>query len=247
MAHPLPHYYGFSPYRINLELIEFLYPNGNVNLEVFQGEYLDHFIATGPFELKKETNIQGIKDEGTFKWLIAHHYLDYNRLILKFTNDEEDVNSARKNMKRNYRQYEIPQTIDFTKVTIDLNRTLEAFQKQYDQLTRIINLCDCDPVIKEFLLEYAKDAYAKENDKGPNHFEALLKDPILNIQNLNINDYVNPNQEIDEEIADCFFDVNEKSWCFYIKNKVQPDKKHALVIYIDEYEDTITEIKHHHE
>ena len=246
MPHPLPHYYGFSPYKINLELIEFLYPDGNVNLEVFQGEYLDHFIATGSFELKKETNMHGIKDEGTFKWLIAHPYLDYNRLILKFTNDEEVVNSARENMKCKYRQYETPQTIDFTKVTIDLNRTLERFQKHYDQLTRIINLCDCDPVIKEFLLEYAKDAYAKENNKGPNHFEALLKDPILNIQNLNINDYVNPNLKIDEEIADCLFDVNEKSWCFCIKNKVQPDKKHALAIYIDEYEDTITKIKHYH-
>lgn len=241
MRHPLPHYYGFSPYRINLELIEFLYPNGNVKLEVFQGEYLDHFIATGPFELKKETNIQGIKDEGTFKWLIAHPYLDYNRLILKFTNDEEIVNSARENMKHNYRQYNTPQTIDFTKVTIDLSRTLEAFQKQYDQLTRIINLCDCDPTIKEFLLEYAK-----ENSKGPRHFEALLKDPILNIQNLNINDYENPNLKIDEEIAECLFDVNEKSWCFRIKNKAQPDKKHALAIYIDEYEDTITEITHYH-
>ena len=119
-------------------------------------------------------------------------------------------------------------------------------KKQYNQLTRIINLCDCDPTIKEFLLEYAKDTYAKENSKGPNHFEALLKDPILNIQNLNINDYVNPNLKIDEEIAECLFDVNEKSWCFRIKNKVQPDKKHALAIYIDEYEDTITEITHYH-
>lgn len=245
MPHPLPHYYGFSPYRINLELIEFLYPNGNVNLEVFQGEYLDRFIATGPFELKKETNIHGIKDEGTFKWLIAHPYLDYNRLILKFTNNEEDVNSARENMKRNYRQCETPQTIDFTKVTIDLNRTLERFQKHYDQLTRIINLCDCDPVIKEFLLEYAKDSYTKENEKGPHHFEALLKDPVLNIQNLKIDDHVNPDQKINTEVYQCLYDINEKSYCYVIKNEVQPDKKQTLVIYIDEL-DNITQIKHHH-
>ena len=148
-------------------------------------------------------------------------------------------------MKRNYRQHNTPQTIDFTKVTIDLSRTLEAFQKQYDQLTRIIKLCDCDPTIKEFLLEYAKDTYAKENSKGPSHFEALLKDSRLNIQNLNINDYINPNQELDEEIAKCLFDINEKSWCYYITNKTKPDKKHALAIYVNE-EDIITKIKTYH-
>lgn len=243
MRHPLPHYYGFSPYRINLELIEFLYPNGNVKVEVFQGEYLDHFIATGPFELKKETNIQGIKDEGTFKWLIAHPYLYYNRLILKFTNDEEYVNMARSKMKRNYRQYETPQTIDFTKLTINLNRTLEDFQKQYDQLTRIIKLCDCNPVIKEFLLEYAKDAYAKENDKGPYHFEALLKDPHINIQNLKVGSTLNPNHVTHEGIGVLSRDSFKNCLCCHIEN--QTNKRHALIFDLDE-NDIITKIENYH-
>lgn len=245
MPHPLPHYYGFSPYRIDLDVIEFLYPNGNINLEVFQGEYLDHFIATGPFELKKETNIRGIEDEGTFQWVVVHPYLYYSKLIFKFTNDEEYVNMARANMKRNYRQYETSQTIDFTKLTINLNRTLEDFQKQYDQLTRIINLCDCDPTIKEFLLEYAKDAYSKENDNGPYHFEATLKDPNINIQNLKVGKELNPNHVTHEGIGIFTRNPLKQSNCCYIENLTNPNKYHALILYLDD-DDNITEIENYH-
>lgn len=243
MPHPLPHYYGFSPYRIDLDVIEFLYPNGNVNLEVFQGECLDHFIATGPFHLKKETNIRNIEDEGSFKWVIVHPHMYYSTLTFKFTNDEEYVNTVRTNMKRNYRQYETPQTIDFTKLTINLNQTLEDFQKQYDQLTRIIELCDCDSVIKEFLLEYAKDAYTKENDKGPCHFEAVLKDPHINIQNLKVGSTLNPNHVTNEGIGVLSRDSFKNCLCCHIEN--QTNKRHALIFDLDE-NDIITKIENYH-
>lgn len=146
-------------------------------------------------------------------------------------------------MKRKYQQYNTPQTIDFTKLTINLNRTLDDLQKQYDQLKRIIKLSDCDPTIKEFLLEYAKDAYSKENDKGPYHFEAILKDPNINIQNLKVGSTLNPNHITHEGIGLLSRDSFKKCLCCHIEN--QTNKRHALIFDLDE-DDIITKIENYH-